>query len=796
MGMAGLALLALAYGMSLETARLALPLLIALGAGVTLSLHRRRLAWLGEQWRLAVATSGLVFAAGLTPFWAWALLALTRLTSAESSLALLPLAAVLFATARWWPGRLRRPYDLALQVIGALTAIGAGVGTLVRPSSTTALLGMAALTLVWAFQTVLRRRSLWAALALGTAPVAAALALDRLAPDAPGAYWYALGLLFAGAYGVGGTLLRRSSWRCLTWPGLVWGALTGLGLLLAVAFEIREGALFARHVLVFAALAGLLTLTAALWRRAWPGYGVAALLAADVLLAARGGWLFGWQPAQADFGYILCGVTLGLVLIGQVLRCLDQNQEPRTENQNEASGSTHVPLSPFSIFNSYALPYELVGFALLLAAPLPAGRDAQHACLTWLAMAGLYALACWRYRLPWLAAPALVAADLALLRGADWLGSGGRVADVGLLLLGASWVQGLLGLWASTRERAGAPTPLWQQHSTPVYVVALLSGVGTLALASGASDVLAICGLGLAALAALAGTLERREELAWGALALLALGLGALHDVLGVAASWSLAWGVAEALGVCLVGWLIETFKRSNVQTFNAWYHPLWLGPLLAAGALVSLLAIVAPARDSLPALTFGLATLALLLATLALRRRAAEFAYGAGAALVAAGLCQLFDWGFRQPQLYTVPAGLYLLALAEGLRRFQNRRGLAQLIESGAAVLMLGTALGQSLRAEGLAGQAYTAWLCVEALLILGYGVLRQLRTPFFGGLAFFIFGVLWLSVDPLLAANKWLLLGALGLLLVGAYILLERRQEQLVRAGRAWAERFRGWS
>jgi hypothetical protein len=349
MGMAGLALLALAYGMSLETARLALPLLIALGAGVTLSLHRRRLAWLGEQWRLAVATSGLVFAAGLTPFWAWALLALTRLTSAESSLALLPLAAVLFATARWWPGRLRRPYDLALQVIGALTAIGAGVGTLVRPSSTTALLGMAALTLVWAFQTVLRRRSLWAALALGTAPVAAALALDRLAPEAPGAYWYALGLLFAGAYGVGGTLLRRSSWRCLTWPGLVWGALTGLGLLLAVAFEIREGALFARHVLVFAALAGLLTLTAALWRRAWPGYGVAALLAADVLLAARGGWLFGWQPAQADFGYILCGVTLGLVLIGQVLRWLDQNQEPRTRMKPLDLPTFPSLLSRFSI---------------------------------------------------------------------------------------------------------------------------------------------------------------------------------------------------------------------------------------------------------------------------------------------------------------------------------------------------------------------------------------------------------------------------------------------------------------
>ncbi|HEX9441115.1 MAG TPA: hypothetical protein VF909_15625, partial [Roseiflexaceae bacterium] len=131
-----------------------------------------------------------------------------------------------------------------------------------------------------------------------------------------------------------------------------------------------------------------------------------------------------------------------------------------------------------------------------------------------------------------------------------------------------------------------------------------------------------------------------------------------------------------------------------------------------------------------------------------------------------------------------------------EGLRRFQGRRNLAQMVETGAAVLLLGTTLGQSLRAVGLESQGYAVWLCAESLVLLGYGALRQLRSPFFGGAAFFIIGVLWLSVDPLLSANKWVLLGLLGLLLVGAYVLLERRQEQLARAGRAWVERLRGWS
>jgi hypothetical protein len=344
----------------------------------------------------------------------------------------------------------------------------------------------------------------------------------------------------------------------------------------------------------------------------------------------------------------------------------------------------------------------------------------------------------------------------------------------------------------------------------PVYLVTILSGLGSLLLASSASDALALNALGLAALAALLGSAERRQSLAWCALGLLALGLGSLHDALGIAPLWSAAWGVAEALGLCLLGWGIEPRTKnqeppegswssvlgSRFSVLAIWQRPLWLGPLLAGAALTGLLVEATPARGELPPLTFALATLALLLATLAARRRAVEYGYAAGAALVAAGLCQLYDWGFRQPQWYVLPAGMYLLALAEGLRRLQGRRGLAQVIETGAAVLMLGTTLGQSLRSAGLVSQGYAAWLCVESLLLLGYGALRQRRAPFFGGAAFFVIGVIWLSVDPLLAANKWMLLGALGLLLVGAYVLLERRQEQLARLGRAWVKRISGWS
>jgi hypothetical protein len=383
---------------------------------------------------------------------------------------------------------------------------------------------------------------------------------------------------------------------------------------------------------------------------------------------------------------------------------------------------------------------------------------------------------------------------MALLNGSAWLVPGGRPAGAGLTLLGAAWLQGLLGLWWSRREAPLRSTALWFALQ-PAYVVVAISGCGALAIGSAADDVLAIAAFGLAALLALLTTAHRSSEGAWGTLGLLALGFAALHRWLGVDAVWSMAWGIAEALGVCLVGWLMETFDRSTVQTLSVWKRPLAIGPLIAGTALTAALLPAATFGQYLPPLTFALATLGVLLATLAVRRRASVYAYGTGATLVATGLCQLYDWGFRQPQWYVIPAGLYLLALAEGLRRFQGQRRLSQLTEAGAIVLMLGVTFGQSLRAEGLESQMYAAWLCIESLLLLGYGVLAKLRAPFLGGVGFFVAGVLWLSVDPIMAANKWVLLGLLGLLLVGFYLLLERRQQELVRAGRALLETVSSW-
>jgi hypothetical protein len=767
-GAAVLALFALGAAMSsLAAGRWALPALIAGGGALTLGYHRGRLSWLAEPTRLGIATLGLLGAALPLPAWAQAMLALALPQWTERAQALLPLAALYAVGAYLWPGRLRRPYDQALQTIGVVLAAGSGVVTLIDHD--TRLAGMLFLASFWMLQTILRRHWMWGALALGNAMFAGAIAIERVDQAILPERWFVLGLCFTATYLIGAPLLRRTRWRFLTWPAVGWGALAGAGTLLLIGLEVdRAGVVMPRHTAAVLALAAVLVLASWLWRAAWPGYLVAGLLTLATLMSASRGFFTAWQPMAQDDAYVLCGLALGLALVGQGVR----RANPR-----------------------YAYPYELVGYALLALAPLSAFGSLPHLTIVWTAVALLYALAVPLYRLRWAAAPALLAADLALLNGSAWLGPGGRPSGAGLLLLGTAWVQGLLGLWSAHRQAPHPPSNRID-GAQPAYVVAVLSGLGALLLASGASDTLATVAFGLALLLALVGMAHRRELGAWAALALLAIGLASLHQVYEIRPLWSMAWGVAEALALCVAGWLSAAVDRSGNQRIAIWHRPLWLAPLLAGLALVGALLVAAQAAYELPPLIFALATVSLLLATLAVRRRALGYAYGAGAALVAAGLFQLHDWGFRQPQWFVIPAGLYLLALAEGLRRFEGQRRLSQVIQSGATMLLLGVTLGQSLRAEGATSQLYAVWLCVEALLMLGYGMLLRLRVPFFGGAAFFVAGVLWLSIDPLLSTNKWVLLGILGLVLVGIYVLLERRQEQLVRTGRDFVERVSGWS
>lgn len=731
----------------------AYPLLIGGLLALPVLMRRGRLAWLAGN---AVTVSGacIVMAGLLGLPWVTALAGLAKLSEGTLGLLVLGLSAALLVGAHWWPGRLARHYDWSLHALGALYSTYAVFWLIFeRPLW---LIGTMLLALVWGAQAALRRSTIWATVALLVFALVPFVALDRLAPpnSLEVSILIALGLCYS--YALGGTALRRGPLAYWTWPALGWsicfGLLTGALVLTHLPPGLAAEPLDVSAILALGALLVLLTRT---WQQPLLGFGATPLLLLGIAMAAAQGFFTSWSPELNQHGLVACAVALGFGLAGWALR------------RRLGAG--------------YALPYEVAALAALVFAPLPPliGDSSVQGCLTWSAMALLLALAGLAYRVAWPVAPALLSLDVALVYGTRWLLPNTELFQSAWVLVAAVAAQSLSALAA----RRGTLTPLGQLAARSAYFAAGVGALSALLLASENASTLAWVCLALAGLAALLATVERNEPLAWTSLALGLIGAGLLHIERGVAEEWTAAWMVLELLGVTLAGWLVRRLGLS------VWTRPSGLGALGAALALTGLTLL----GGALPPVTFALASLGLLLATLAVRERQLWYGYAAGAAFVAAGLCQLADWGFREPQWYVLPAGLYLLGLAAYLRRFQGQARVSQLVETAAVALMLGVTFGQALRPEG--GLVYSLLLFGESLVVAAYGALARLRVPFVGGIAFFVAGVSWMTVDTVRLVNQWVLLGALGLLMVAAYVILERHQERLVRTGRSWAAQLRSW-
>jgi hypothetical protein len=601
-----LGLLALQLAVTgVTAARLALPLLVLFGLGLTVLVERRLLNWMGR-WRVATATTGLGGAGVLLGAWLLAMLDGRTPNLASSALALAPLAGLYFAAAYWWPGRLRPGYDLTLQTLGAGAALFASL-SLIREEPR--LFGAALLALTLGGQATLRRSRPWAGLSLGMASVAAFTAtryLELMPEQLERAYsLVALGL--AVVYSLGGAQLRRTRLAYWNWPGLGWATFWGLLATAAAAVQLNAAPGLASGI--FLSLAGLLGLHTALWRRPELGYPVASLLVAATLTAGAQGFFVGWQPAPGDRGYLIVALALGLALLGQVLR---------------RSG------------RAYGLPYELTAFGLLPVAPLAAGGDPAHLTLVWVGMALLYGVALWRYRQPWLLGLAFVSADLGLLHGANWLLPGGEPAGAGLLLSAAVVAQALLSAWA----RRGWRPPL-RQAGNWGYLASLFAGLGALALAAGSAPYAAVVAGLLAVLLALLCWIEQHEALAWGSLAMLGLALSQIHRWLGLSLSGALLAGSLEALAIYALSWGVQALRMRWSQ-LAPWRRPLDWG----LGTVVVILPL-ALAGQSIVADNQLLSTALLLL--------------GLGSGLL--------GWRLRAPMLAGAALGAWALAVAvEGL--------------------------------------------------------------------------------------------------------------------------------
>lgn len=174
-------------------------------------------------------------------------------------------------------------------------------------------------------------------------------------------------------------------------------------------------------------------------------------------------------------------------------------------------------------------------------------------------------------------------------------------------------------------------------------------------------------------------------------------------------------------------------------------------------------------------------------------------------ASALAACSTTLYALGERNVQLLTAPAGLYLLLVAVLIRRAPQDAltpTMARAAEFCATLLLAGvTALQMLSMATGrgvsdhASSQIYAAVLCLESLLLIAYGARGRLQVPFASGAVFFVTGVIWLSIDPLRALDKWVIFGALGLLMIASYVVLERYRQLLSTVAHALRARIQSW-
>lgn len=346
-------------------------------------------------------------------------------------------------------------------------------------------------------------------------------------------------------------------------------------------------------------------------------------------------------------------------------------------------------------------------------------------------------------------------------------------------------------LWYSRNQ--DFRTPFAQHPETLLFVLNTVALFCALFQSSGNRIVFASVFLTYGALILALTIIKRRETPILLSLLLFNTSLILFLDVYRIA--------FTSHLQILMISFLVLVGFSALLQRSSDALHKKWALHIQLYSATIGLvmlvLAIIFPANTEQLLFTRVLVVVgyAILLSLIAVIRRSITVGYAASGVLMIGLLLQLFDLGFRAPQLYSMLLALYFILIAICVRRFQGYHATSRLIETGALLLLFGTTIGQAVTGDTVFNQTYALLLVGQALAALVYGIVFKLRVPFIAGTLGVMLGVLMLGVDPMLAMNKWILMGLLGITLVGLYVLLERRQDELRRLGMLWIDRVRAW-
>jgi hypothetical protein len=184
------------------------------------------------------------------------------------------------------------------------------------------------------------------------------------------------------------------------------------------------------------------------------------------------------------------------------------------------------------------------------------------------------------------------------------------------------------------------------------------------------------------------------------------------------------------------------------------------------------------------------LSSIGLLYVAAAFTHRRLRLGYLAVGMLLAAWALHAFyiqQWGSAtHVQWYAMPAGLYLLGIGY-LEARHGSKTLARWLDYIAVLLMMGSLFWQTL----LFGWRYALMLGAEGFAAFWWGSARRLRRFLYAGMMGVILATTAQLINSLRSINQWIVFGLIGLLVVVAAIVVERKLEDI----KAWREVLETW-
>lgn len=259
----------------------------------------------------------------------------------------------------------------------------------------------------------------------------------------------------------------------------------------------------------------------------------------------------------------------------------------------------------------------------------------------------------------------------------------------------------------------------------------------------------------------------------------------------------ALTW-VAVTAGLLASGFILAAWSRPKARQ--------WVRPALVASAAATVSAFVGavlavPDRTLLVP-SFVLA--AVLFAAFAVALRRPSLRAAVPVPLCAAWIAYASEAVAGQPQWYTVPTGLAIVAIAGLLRSARRAEGRPVATPDVIALEITGMTmiLGASVVQAVTRGSFYALVGAGLALALTGWGALTHVRRRLLGGAAGFVLSLLLLIAIPLIRVLPnlggvvvWLSLAGVGVIAIVAAVLLDATRAAIKRGAERFTDLTKGW-